>query len=276
VLSESDNYDDAVQRLISVPINTKFLSKFSDLLRDALETSEALGRSLIVEKDRLLSISDDIVSGHYLSELSWIVCEDNLVKITFDLLPKKALEYLNYKAITIAGIEHDQILFDVKKRLLAAIKEGIKFEEWRQSIDEFFDGLGVEKLHPRHAETVFRTNILSSFGIGQLEQAMSMSERFPMWKYSAINDSATRPEHAQYDGKIFKVGEGPIPPIDYNCRCTAIYLHVTQTSNVNPEKWKIDRVTVRFNNRKTFDQWKREKEKSVVTPEVKEWMSKNS
>ncbi len=47
-----------------------------------------------------------------------------------------------------------------------------------------------------------------------------------MWRYVAILDYLTR--HRELNDKVFREDEGPYPPIDYNCRCTAQHLHTFQ------------------------------------------------
>ena len=85
-----------------------------------------------------------------------------------------------------------------------------------------------------------------------------MRDRFPMWRYVAIMDSATRPTHAMLNGKVFPAGQGPFPPIDYNCRCTGQFLHTYQ---VDAERLRPDTdvnfpdQVRRFDTRGAFEAW---------------------
>ena len=207
---------------------------------------------------------------------NWFICDDNVVRVAFDLIPQEALKFLREKALTIAGIEHQQVLLDVRKLLIQAIQEGRTFDELKTEIDKLFENYGITKLNPWHLETIFRTNTFTSYAVGQLEQAKSMTDQFPLWRYSAIKDSRTRPEHLALDGNIYKVGEGPVPPIDYNCRCTAIYLHISQVESqgLKPLEWEGNPDFVRFTSSKAWEKWK-ESRQEVLTPDVNAWIQAN-
>jgi SPP1 gp7 family putative phage head morphogenesis protein len=194
--------------------------------------------------------------------------------VAFDLIPEEALKFLREKSLTIAGVEYKELLNEVRDTIVQGIKEGIPFDELKDQVNTLFESYGVTPLNPAHLETVFRTNLFTSYAVGQLEQAQSMADRFPLWRYSAIKDSRTRPDHLALDGEIFRVGEGPVPPIDYNCRCTAIYLHVSQTESVEPTDWEGDPDFVRFTSRKSWEKW-RDSKREVLTPDVQQWIDAN-
>src|SRR4030042_1453082 len=95
---------------------------------------------------------------------------------------------------------------------------------------EDFNKLAAEEIltRPWHRETVFRTNVLSSYGAGHWEQAQEIRALRPYARYSAVMDGRTRPSHAALHGLIFPL-DHPFwrtywPPWDYNCRCFAVTL----------------------------------------------------
>lgn len=186
------------------------------------------------------------------------------------------MKFLREKALTIAGVEHQQVLFDVRKLIVQAVQERKTFEELKAEIDTLFENYGITKLNLWHLETIFRTNLFTSYAVGQLEQAKSMGDQFPLWRYSAIKDSRTRPEHLALDGSIYRVGEGPVPPIDYNCRCTAIYLHTSQVEKQGLEAldWEGDPDFVRFTSRRAWEKWKASRQE-VLTPDINAWIQAN-
>jgi len=229
-----------------------------------------------VEKDRQLSTE---IAGKY-RNLDWFVAEDKAVRIAFDLLPKNALDYIRYRAVTIAGVENGKLLAAVKAEIEKAIREGTSLRDFRASLDQLFDNYGVTPLSNRHIDTVFRTNIFTAYSIGSQAQVEEMRDRFPLWRYSAILDSRTRPDHKDLNGNIYRVGEGPVPPIDYNCRCTAIYLHISQVERDHLEsqvsEWAggepgFGDPNVRFNSRESFEKWKASNEKAL-NPEIRTWI----
>jgi len=269
-IDESRDASNALYLVDHYRIHESFLEQLSNHIFDALEMGESLGRSLIVEKNRALSSRTVVASQN------WFVCDDKVVRVAFDLIPQEALKFLREKSLTIAGVEHQQVLFDVRKLIVQAVQEGKTFDELKAEMDTLFENYGITKLNPWHLETMFRTNLFTSYAVGQLEQAKSMEDRFPLWRYSAIKDSRTRPEHLALDGSIYRVGEGPVPPIDYNCRCTAIYLHISQfeREELKVLQWEEDPGFVRFTSRKAWEKWK-ESRQEVLTPDINAWIQAN-
>lgn len=207
------------------------------------------------------------------TSVEWFAADSGPVNISFNLIPQSALNYLREKSLTIAGVESQDLLDEVQQQLVNAVESGVRFDDWKAAINEIFDGYGITNLSNGHAQTVFRTNVFSSYATGLLDQVNDMSDRFPMWRYSAILDSRTRPEHAALNGTIYNVGEGPLPPIDYNCRCTAIYLHISQTDGLEPQEWDGSNQATRFNTRKSFNEWKRSKS---VSKDIQNWIDDQS
>lgn len=232
----------------------------------AIETADAIGRSLIVQKDR------NHANRTLATEFSnWFVCEDNIVSISFDLIPKDVLEYIRYKSVTISGVEDAELLEAVKEKVRRAIEEGTDFKDFKREVNQIFDSYGVTRIAHNHLQTVFRTNVFSAYAIGQLEQVKLMRDRFPLWRFMAIKDNRTRPLHRELDGKVFRVGEGPIPPIDFNCRCTAQYLHESEAAGLEPDAWTSNNKVVRFDVREAFEDWVKSKD-DLLSPKIKGWI----
>lgn len=267
MLNASSDYKTA-RTTLDTFISQTFLKQLSKQLQEAIETGESLGRSVIVEKDRVLSKREPQALFFVLA-----AADDRPIRIAFDLIPKEALDYIRYKALTIAGVEHEELRRAVKDAIDKAIREGKTFREFRAEIDQLFDSFGVTRLSNQHIATVYRTNVFTAYSVGAQAQVDTMRDRFPMWRYSAIKDSRTRPDHKELDGRIFRVGEGPVPPIDYNCRCTAIYLHISLVrKNITAEEWIGSPGFVRFNSQHSFEEWKAKK---PVPPEIQNWVNNN-
>lgn len=224
---------------------------------------------MIVHTDQALS--SNVIAG------KWFICDDKVTRVAFDLIPEEALKFLREKSFTIAGVEYKELLNEVRDILTNGIEQGVPFDELKDEINTLFESYGVTPLDPVHLETVFRTNLFTSYAVGQLEQAQSMPDRFPLWRYSAIKDERTRQQHLALNGTIYRVGEGPVPPIDYNCRCTAIYLHTSEVEakGLQPLDWQDDPKFVRFTSQQSWEDWKASK-KDVLTPDVQGWIQDNS
>lgn len=271
-LEESRSLENA-KILLQSYLDNSFLERLSKQVQEAVQTAEAVGRSVIAEKDRA---AGNTVTAKDKS-LSWFLCDDGVVRVSFDLIPKEALDYIRYKSLTIAGVEHGKLLNAVKAAIESAIRDGKTVREFRSEVDQIFDSFGIDRLSSRHIDTVFRTNIFTSYSIGSQAQVDQMRDRFPLWRYSAIRDSRTRPDHRDLDGRIFRVGEGPVPPIDYNCRCTAIYIHVSQADRENlwdrAQGWSGAGFQ-RFNSREAFETWKN-RNSEAISPEISAWIGLN-
>ncbi len=245
-----------------------------------MHTGDSIARSQIVEKDRELSIKHSRLPGRFHigtrvangGMVDWIVCADaDPLKISFDLTPESVIKMIREKSFTIAGVEDAELLQAVKEALIGAERDGTDFVKLRANLKEVFASYGVEAPGYNHLQVVFRTNAYSSYSLAQLSQIGEMPDRFPMWRYFAILDDRTRPLHRELNGRYFRIGEGPIPPIDYNCRCTAQYMHTSElTPDMKPEDWKGNKG-VKLDVRKSFDQYLKDHQDSL-TPALKSWI----
>lgn len=256
-------------------ISKTFLKRFSNHIQDSLESGDALGRSLIVEKNRLLSEKANIAPRNFFigetnltaAAIQWFALGNEVVKISFDLIPKEAIDYLRKKALTIAGVEHQQLIDFVKQKLAETLESGKSFNDFRVEIDQLFDSYGVTRLSQHHIETVFQANIFSSYTAGQLSQVQSMVDRFPLYNYSAIHDERSR--HLALEG-IYRVGNGPLPPVDFGCRCTIIFIHVSQITGQEKIRETWNRDLVKFEPSDTYEAWVAENQ-DKMSPAVKKW-----
>ncbi len=62
---------------------------------------------------------------------------------------------------------------------------------------------------------------------------------------NASPDDRVRPSHAAFHGRIFEMGEAPVPPLDYGCRCAIRYMArpKTQAAKVLSESTDEDAIT---------------------------------
>ena len=222
----------------------------SQLLFDMLQTANALGRSQIIALDKDLSARHNM-TAKISQKLRWFVCDngdaDGPVNISFDVIPKEALDYLKKKSIKIAGVELNELNEAVKAKLIEAIEKGGTFQDFKDQVDSVFDSYGVTELSDQHIELVYRMNIFSAYSIGQAQQVSGMIDRFPLAYYSPVHDSRSR--HLPLEG-YYKTESVPIPPVDYNCRCGVRYIHISQVTGKEDvyESWP-DPALVKFDQR---------------------------
>jgi len=124
------------------------------------------------------------------------------------------------------------------------LANGSSFDDWKTTIDEQFDKLGVSRLSSFRLETIYRTESAISFGGAQFARLQGIKTNFPFWEYSAILDQRTRPSHRALDGKIFLATDSQFwPPLGFRCRCTVILISkaqaerrgITKPDTITPE-----------------------------------------
>jgi len=131
------------------------------------------------------------------------------------------------KAFTFFSAHTRTIAAEMKTKIQKALQEGQSFQEFKNSLPEMKEALGFGK-KPWRLETLFRTNVISSYQAGRYEQ-MSDAEvlaRRPYWQYVAVMDERTRDEHAEMNGAVYPAEHSFwdewYPPNGYNCRCEVV------------------------------------------------------
>ncbi len=154
-----------------------------------------------------------------------------------------AIEFFNAKAFTIASVTKSDVLSSTKDAIADAMKNGTGIREFRSRVDEIFEKNGLDPLHPWRIDTIFRTNMQSAYQAGRYRQMTSPAvlNARPYWRYVAVKDGSTRPEHAALHGKIFR-HDHPFwqtwyPPNGFRCRCTVQTLSARE---IERRGWKVE------------------------------------
>lgn len=138
-------------------------------------------------------------------------------------------EEVRAKAFAVARVSSMDVVMDVHNAVLKAIDSGETLRDFQGRLDDIMQARGWEGMTPWHTETVFRNNIQTAYSTGRYKQMVEQKETFPYWEYDAVNDSATRPEHAALDGKIFPADHSFwntwYPPNGHRCRCSVNPVH---------------------------------------------------
>jgi len=199
--------------------------------------------------------------------------------IDFDLglTPEKALEYFRSKgyritwdwyemlredharAFTVAKAAKMDLLEDIRSEIERAIAEGTTFDDfknriiptlqrkgwWGEGIDES-TGEIVQLGSPWRLSTIFNTNIQTAYQVGHYRQMSDpdvLRER-PYWRYVAVMDDRTRPEHAAWHGTILPADDPwwdtHYPPNGWNCRCTVVSV---SDAELERRGWEIGKNT---------------------------------
>ena len=223
---------------LSKLVSPEFINGLAEILASSFNTADALGRSYIVDKDKMLSdekkvLSAKFVVGKYITRannLNWITAADPNVKISFDLVPLDALAYFREKAFKISGVENQKFLDEIKLRLNDALYEGLSYQQFADEFNKLFISYGIVPENPIRLQTIFRTNLFTSYTAGQLKQVEQVKNQFPIWRCVGVKDNRSNIDHESITNKYFR--NGPYPPIWFGCRHTAQFIHIYQSENI--------------------------------------------
>ena len=80
----------------------------------------------------------------------------------------------------------------------------------------------------RRLRTIFDTNISTAYAAGKWDRIQRLKDRMPYLRYVAVQDGATRPEHAAWHDTVLPIDdpwwETHYPPNGWGCRCTVAQL----------------------------------------------------
>ena len=124
-------------------------------------------------------------------------------------------------AFTVSGVNDMDLIVFVYRTLTKALREGTTSATFKKDVLPAFEAEGG--ISRARLETIFRTNIQSAFMAGRYAQLMQ-GRLMTWWRYSAVNDSRTRPTHRALNG-IVRHRDDPFwdvffPPNGFNCRCS--------------------------------------------------------
>ncbi len=134
------------------------------------------------------------------------------------------------RAFAVAGLAKGDLLDAVRDSLGDALRGGQTFEGWKKGVAK----LGLAKLgfSDVRLETIFRTNLQSAYQAGRYAQMRRAAEDRPYWRYTAVNDSRTRPTHRGLHGQVYPADHEfwstYYPPNGYRCRCSVQSLSASQ------------------------------------------------
>ena len=132
---------------------------------------------------------------------------------------KKLTQEAKVRAFTVTDMASLDALKDLQSSLDEAIKTGQSLGDWKKSARDL---LAQWDIGGWRAETIYRTNLQTSYQVGRYEQMTDpdVLEMRPYWMYVAVMDPHTRPTHAAMNGRVFRADD-PIwdhwyPPNDFN------------------------------------------------------------
>ncbi len=112
-----------------------------------------------------------------------------------------------------------------RRRMMDEIRQGLVFGETPTQISRRIFGTralggtdGVREITRRGATALANTSISAVANATWIAFALANKKFIKREQYVATLDSRTTPICRSLDGDVFKVGEGPVPPLHMNCR----------------------------------------------------------
>ncbi|EOZ4638862.1 phage minor head protein [Enterobacter cloacae] len=156
------------------------------------------------------------------------------------------------RAFTVAGVLKLDVLRDIRSALESVLENGDTWAEFKKNLLPVLEAKGWigkglvadpetgelhgKQLTPRRLQTIFDTNIQSSYNAGRYVQQMANVADRPYFQRVAVLDMHTRPKHAALH--LFTArADDPVweylyPPDGYHCRC-----HIRALSAADLEKY---------------------------------------
>lgn len=185
-----------------------------------------------------------------------------MINVRFDLPFEEQLEFFRSKgfavsaeswrdvwqaaharAFTIAKVASMDVLEDVRGALDTAMEKGLTLRQFKTGIRETLtrkgwlapkgeaarvilpDGTVRKRLTGWRLDTIYRTNLGTSYQVGRYKQMEEVKEARPFWQYMTAGDPSVRDEHSALAEKVYHA-DHPFwdqwyPPNGFNCRCYA-------------------------------------------------------
>jgi SPP1 gp7 family putative phage head morphogenesis protein len=147
-------------------------------------------------------------------------------------LPESTLKWndlagpLHGKVFAIAGATDIDLVADIQKSLVDALKNGTTITQFRKDFDATVQKYGWTYKGKRGWRTavIFNNNMRSAHMAGRWEQLQANKARRPFLQYRTAGDARVRPQHRMWNGLIFPIDDAfwqtHYPPNGWGCRCT--------------------------------------------------------
>lgn len=229
--------------------------RLQEVTTDTMAIGEVLGATLTL-KDTAAAVSR---SGENLRAdrshmLAFAETEQNLIpRVTFEEAVQDMIDrtpatirvaaertgariaelYSSGKVVAFAKAAEESVTKAAQDFIVRALREGIAEREAGRGLV-----MSVEKARrfsepwsESYAKTVFRTNLNTAVTAGKFRQSQDpvVKAIAPAFRYDAVGDADTRPNHNALDGMVLRT-DNPAwvkyaPPNGYQCRCSLILMN---------------------------------------------------
>ncbi len=130
------------------------------------------------------------------------------------------------RAFVVAGAARADLVADLRSAVDRAVADGGTLEEFRRDFDAVVAKHGWSYKGGRdwRAETIYGTNLRTSYAAGRRRQMKEIADRRPYWRYRHSRASENpRHEHQAWDGLVLRHDDpwwdAHYPPNGWGCRC---------------------------------------------------------
>ncbi len=239
VIQSAVSYDEA-KALLTMP-GVELLGDFAGHVADAMLKTNRIGSDSVLEEVRQ---NEPIEMADAKDTAIGIAVTARGSALWGPGLPfREAVEWFQERAFTIAGFTQESLLENVKQEILRNMEKGETFRDFKKNFKKILGKKGITRLKPYRIETIYRTNMQSAYQAGRYQQMQSATVKRlrPYWRYVAVMDNVTRPEHAAMNGKVYpadhEIWGKWYPPNGFNCRC---YVETVSARELQRYGWQIE------------------------------------
>lgn len=215
IKAKLDDYDNSLKDQWTPILNKIFTDLFEQITNKKIVQSgnvdkiDSIKLKYLKELKQILKASFMGIYKDGQSQAQTEILKSNFAK---PILDDKFLDILESETFGFIGDWEYAVRKNVKTQLIAAIKDGKPLS----SVIDILDNRGRE-LSEIALERYARTKHTEVLNKGRLE-FFDQSGVIAAYQYSAILDDVTSGICRSLNGKIFKAGTQPIPPMHFNCR----------------------------------------------------------
>lgn len=125
-------------------------------------------------------------------------------------------ERMRARSFTVARTADVDVIADVYDALTQNIGAGGTWRNFVDDLGDIYDRRGWAA-EPWHARIIFEQNTAMANTAGRFEQAKRSGTNY--WRFLPSDAKEPRPEHERYYDQVFRLGDGPMPPLDFGCQC---------------------------------------------------------
>ena len=252
-------FNDHASQAVLVAMISRYMNRLQPVILDGMVAGHLSGRARAIRMSAQGLAANRKSMGAYDEALDYY---KKRMKLSPDDIERLRKLYGNEAAKTTRSASDL-----VERRATAAIQESIEkgehIKDAMARLQTAFESAGIVEPSPFLCETLCRTGISQGYAAGQYNAMAdpALQEMHTGWVYVTTGDMRVRDTHAELDGMTAaqdnEVWEKYLPPLGFNCRCTAIPLfsdfeeYIPDPLPEPDEGWGYDKrsaFTDHFNN----------------------------